>query len=223
MACAEHLVPFEKILSEYFPSDALTLLDPLQDLKPSDNINYYQYWTEQLTSTYAEVDILVGFSLGGVILQQSFGQLAALRSTLPKIVLFSTPSFINADLRTKLDSVISLIQAEKLVEAYTMKMQYILAPLQTPAPSPQFDNPKLATQRLLSGLQRIVTTCSEAQLTQGNTPEYVQFVGEYSQLVNQENVLSTKSGTLVVVPNAGMRVLEDNPQFCHKKLQEICA
>ena len=45
-------------------------------------------------------------------------------------------------------------------------------------------------------------------------------MGEASQLVNVKNVVMAKTGSLLLVPNAGMRVLQSNRLFCERAILE---
>ncbi len=50
--------------------------------------------------------------------------------------------------------------------------------------------------------------------------DHLHLIGECSNLVNNENVVAPKTGCLVQVPQAGMRVLQDNLPFCQKIIIE---
>jgi hypothetical protein len=82
-------------------------------------------------------------------------------------------------------------------------------PLGSPLHHIELANSEVAVLRLLLGLQFILKTDFRPilQMTKLN---YLHFVGEESQLVNHNNVHVSSSCQLVQVPQAGMRVLQDN-------------
>lgn len=219
MACPTFMSPFRKTINRFFNNRNLNLIDPLTENLLVDNTQFYADWEKKLFELSSQFDCLVGFSLGGVIIQQSFPILAKL-SKSPKIMIFSTPSFVNKNLKVRLEEVINLAQQNKLQEAHKTKMKYVLAPHQKAIESTPFTNPKLAKRRLISGLKRILSTSSHGQVTSPDSPTHVHFIGNNSILVNRDNVCVSPNGKLLNVPNAGMRVLEDNSKFCKEEIRE---
>lgn len=201
------------------PHYELTGWDPLLELSSEDNNSYYQNWRQMISPVLHQYDALIGFSFGGVILQQCFSLLSAEHYTKP-ILLFSTPSFADHALNQKLGQVLSLAEKKQLQAANQLKMNYVLHPNPGVEISLPEDQTELGCARLIEGIQRILTTDSREVLQQSPV-RYHHFIGEHSYLVNSANVIAGLAGELIYVPGASMRVLKDNSHFCYKKIEEI--
>ncbi|MFT4058576.1 MAG: hypothetical protein QM652_03410 [Legionella sp.] len=215
-AQAEDLTLIASILSFLDENYVLDYIDSLSIMENLPNTEYYTLWKQKLNPYFHEYDAFFGFSFGGVILQQCFSLFAA----RPKsIILFSTPTFADASLTSKLSKVIHLCQKEQLEEALNALYQPVFSPYEMPKIAYNIINRPLAYQRLIFGLTRVLQTDSSAIVT-ASPVHYIHLIGEYSDLVNTNNVISSKDGHLIIVPKASMRVLQDNPSYCQKVILE---
>lgn len=175
-----------------------------------NNEAYYRIWESEIKKKLEHYDAFFGFSFGGVILQQCFSLFAGLKKT---ILLFSTPTFADEALEEKLGWVVRLCQEQELLKALNYLYEQVFYPNPSPLKFEILDHSELALSRLIFGLQRVLATNS-AQIVRKASVEHLHLIGEYSALVNQANVEIPQTGHLVIVPTAGMRVLQDNPSFC---------
>jgi len=189
-------------------------VDPLTYIELSKD--YYQLWRHKLKEMLSYYDAFLGFSFGGVILQQCF---TLFKDVKKPIILFSAPTFANKALQEKLGEVIFLSQKNQLDKAITSLYKHVFYPNSLPQGLGVIDNKELAVQRLIGGLQQVLATDSR-NILQESSVEHLHFLGEYSDLVNTDNVVAPKGGCLTIVPGAGMRVLQDNPSFCQEKILE---
>ena len=187
----------------------IDLIDPYEIHGEMDNKQFYQLWRERLARLIEQYDIFFGFSFGGVILQQC---LPLFETHNKSIFLFSSPSVINVELRQKLQQVIMLCNKGQLTAALTLLYQYVDHPNQIKRIF-SIDDEALATNRLVSGLERVLTTDCQPIL-QTTKVAFAHFLGQESGLVKRENVVAPDSAILYTVTGAGNRVLQDNPAFC---------
>ncbi|APF04401.1 TPA: hypothetical protein RG395_001596 [Legionella pneumophila] len=202
-----HLSQNLSFLNPYY---SIECLDPLVTLQECPDEEYYGIWQNQLKQLIKIYDAFVGFSFGGVILQQCFSILSGEKK---QIILFSTPTFADSILREKLETVISLCSQNKLEEGLSSLYQAVYAPHSIPDASLQYLNRELAIKRLIFGLTKVLKTNCVSILNHCNV-NHLHLIGEKSQLVNTNNVIKPSCGQLIVVPEASMRVLESNPTFC---------
>lgn len=208
---------FSKNLSFLTPYYSIDYIDPLADMPECSNKKYYQIWQNQLKQCVGIYDAFIGFSFGGVILQQCFSLLSKQKKP---IILFSTPTFADPSLREKLEKVITLCSENKLEDGLFSLYQAVYSPNPIPPFSSQeYLNRELAIKRLIFGLTKVLETDSQAILNNGST-YHLHLIGEKSQLVNANNVIKPSCGQLIMVPNASMRVLESNLTFCKEVLLE---
>ncbi|RUQ90061.1 hypothetical protein [Legionella septentrionalis] len=186
----------------------LDYIDPLSQYRDASPAEFYLQWQKKLSEAINSYEVFLGFSFGGVILQQCFPIFASAQKT---IMLFSTPSFADETLVQKLGEVIRLCK-ENQVQAALLQLHHYVACKPGPA-NFKLDDSSAAARRLILGLERVLSSDSRAIL---HTTEvrYWHFIGAQSNLVNLQNVVVAKRGRLCVIPNAGMRVLQDNPQHC---------
>lgn len=190
-------------------------VDSLSIMAPVANEAYYGLWEKYLASVLHRYEVFMGFSFGGVILQQCFALFEAVKKS---IVLFSTPSFADESLSLKLGKVVQLCQANALDEALNQLYQDVFLSDASSLSFPIVDRNK-AAGRLIFGLNRVLHTDSRTLLKHSKV-DHLHLTGERSQLVGQANVVAPKTGRLLVVPHAGMRVLQDNPAFCQSAISE---
>lgn len=217
----DDLVPFLSML-DFLKSDYdVETIDPLLEYSCLDNNQYYQNWQKTLAKIMHQYDAFIGFSFGAVILQQCFILFDG-TTTKKLMLLFSAPSFADNALREKLSRVLYLAQHRQLNSAHRLKMQYVYHPGKAPpsnAPTSR-DYTLIGCRRLVEGITRLLTTDSRTPLKTYHV-KYHHFIGEHSYLVNSRNVIPGRSGTILTVPGASMRVLQDNPAYCYKKIKEI--
>lgn len=189
----------------------LDFIDPLGNLTHDiEHEHFFAQWQDQLTGLIHHYDAFIGFSLGGVVLQQCFFHLE--KENKP-VILFSAPSFCDKFLFDKLTGVKKLIEAKSLIDALKHMNQLVFYPNNPPQIEEKLAEPMHSAFRLSRGLQFVLETDSRPILEK-TTLNYLHFVGEKSQLVNQNNVITPGKGELLVVPDSGMRVLKDNSTYC---------
>lgn len=220
MACHEQSNELLSMLSFLEPSYQISVLDPLTDLSPLNNELYYKAWKDKLSLLLGSYDAFIGFSFGGVILQQCFPLFESQCIEDKPIILFSAPAFADDCLSERLGKVIELAKASQLQAAYQLLMSQVLYPKAPSNMTTVFNTPELACLRLKEGLMRVITTDSRAILSATSIVHY-NFIGEHSYLVNQNHIYSAINSKLILVPDAGMRVLQDNVDFCHQRIGEI--
>ncbi|MCA0402953.1 MAG: hypothetical protein LCH30_04055 [Proteobacteria bacterium] len=188
----------------------IDFLDPLSDGFGESNELYFQIWQQKLAACQKDYDAFIGFSLGGVILQQALSLFNDLNKPL---FLFSTPSFADKELKAKLNQVISLAKEKRVAEALEALYSNVFIH-EIPALCLSVNDEERASKRLAFGLN-IVAEADSRPYLDAYPNNYLVFIGALSQLVNQKNI-AVKPSSLVVVPHAGMRVLQDNANYCQK-------
>lgn len=215
-AHAEDMASIANTLAFLNEGYAIDYLDSLSIMDELPNAAYYQLWEHKLASCINDYDAFFGFSFGGVIIQQCFSLFQPVNKP---IILFSTPTFADSSLNQKLGLVVHLCQEDKLEEA----LQALYEPVFYPNPIPPLSSTNLnrnqAYKRLIFGLNRVLQTDSSTIL-QKNHVRHLHLIGEYSNLVNNNNVIAAQNSQLVVVPHSSMRVLQDNPTYCQKIILE---
>lgn len=184
-------------------------IDPLQDIiSDVEKKTFFKHWKCRLETLTPSYDAFFGFSLGGVILQQSFD---LFENQKKPIVLFSVPSFADEILAERLNAVIYLIHQKSIESAIAAKNEWVFFPALPPKQTKRILDPIHAGFRLSYGLECVLKIDSRPMLKK--PVNYLHFIGEQSKLVNRNNIVSLPN-KLIEVPHAGMRVLTDNPDFC---------
>lgn len=185
------------------------ILDPLSFVvEPiADYCTRFQAWFASRQHAY---DGFIGFSFGGVLLQQCFPLMG---SSKRPIFLFSTPSFIDNALASTLMRVLELCLSNRLQAALTVLYTAVFYPKRQVPAVFEIDDPVIASARLISGLQCILSIDSRDVLEQTDL-DIIHFIGENSHLVTRQQVITPRRGVLYTVPDAGMRVLDDNLAYC---------
>ncbi len=210
------LTPFSQCL-DFLKSDyQLTFVDSLERFETSSFEDYTAYWKNKIAQAMDTYDAFIGFSLGGVLLQNS---LDAFYNKNKTIILCSPPSKLDHTLNEKLSKILDASKAGRSIDAIGMLHQYVFD-------DANFDFEKIRqepwqdiTSRVQFGLGYVLNHRFEQAVIASKTRVF-QLVGERSKLVTKDNVLLTPNSTLVIVPNAGNRVLEDNPAFSQAKIKE---
>ena len=211
------MAPIERTLAFLKPYYHLDFLDPLSVVNEAlDNDAYYVAWQQQMARYLTQYEAFIGFSFGGVILQQCFPLFA--NNDRP-IILCSTPTFADQILHQKLGAVIELLKKSQVEQALSVLYSHVFYPFQQPQHNWGTLDREKAANRLIVGLTRVLSTDS-SQVVKTTTVNHLHLIGERSNLINMENVSSPKTGLLLTVPGAGMRVLQDNVSFCKKVIMK---
>lgn len=205
------------MLSFLEPFYRLDCIDPLSIIDRNlPNAAYYQAWQQQITGYLDQYQGFIGFSFGGVILQQCF----PIFEQLPRsVLLFSTPTFADEALKQKLGHVIALCEKNQVQQALTALYNDVYYPRQQPQRTWALQDAAETALRMINGLNRVLTTDSTT-IVNSTKLAHLHLIGERSHLVNQQNVIPPQSGQLIAVPGAGMRFLEDNLAFCKRLILE---
>jgi hypothetical protein len=208
--------PFAQTLSFLTHDFHLEFIDPLTHMEQVTNELYYSLWQEELRRQSTLYDGFIGFSFGGVILQQCFSSFSTLNKP---IILFSTPTFADNILTQRLGKVIDLSKKNKLQEALIHLYNDVFYPYESTFKFNECLNNPMTANRLIFGLTRVLET--DATKILSTIPiNYTHLIGEKSHLVNKANVIAGIKGHLCIVPEAGMRVLENNFSYCQAVILE---
>lgn len=212
-AQTEDLKIIKRSLDFLSASYEITVLDPLE-VPGNDYSNprlFFDYWVKEIEIKFSQAHVFFGFSLGGVILTQCFPLFATEKKPL---FLFSTPSYADDELKKKLQQVISLCQENSIDEAIFLLQSYLGG---KPKTLPLIKEKIKASKRLALGLSMVMDTdCREP--IQHQPVFYTHFIGKESNLVTSAQIVKGPKGQIIQVPHAGMRVLEDNPEYCQRHI-----
>jgi hypothetical protein len=201
----------EDSLSFLKPFYKLDLIDPLNGLDSSITIEkFFEDWRKKIDALILEYDGFVGFSFGGSILQNSFDLLEKGKKAL---VLLSTPTFADPLIFERLNTVINLIENDSVASGIKQLNEYVFYPHEIPNYTDELSNNPQTSLRLTKGFKLILGIDSRYTLNKTNL-SYLHLIGEKSQLVNINNITVSPSCQLHIVPNAGMRVLQNNLNYC---------
>jgi hypothetical protein len=99
-------------------------------------------------------------------------------------------------------------------------MLYVYSPYKISHLKKRVEDPKHAALRLRLGLQFILETDSRALLL-ATKLNYLHLIGEDSKLVNYHNVVVPIFAKLIIVPKAGMRVIQNNFLYCRDHINQF--
>jgi hypothetical protein len=208
----QHITETLKFLSV---DNKIDFIDPLIGLTMCTNrTQFFEKWYKRLKKLIFKYDIFLGFSLGGIVLQELMNKFEFYNK---RLIFFSTPSFIDNFLYERLGKIIELTQKELVLEAINFLNQYVFYPFEPPAQNSQIINLKFAALRLQKGLQFVLETDIRHILEKIQLP-FIHFIGEKSELVNKDHITHSLTGQIIIVPNAGMRVLQNNLPYCTKPI-----
>ena len=190
----------------------LAVIDPLTWINNRHVNENLQTCRTQLKAAVSDYDAFLGFSLGGVILQQ---HMDLFENQNKPLILFSTPAFADDVLTEKLTEVIRLCDALQVDEALRFLYQFVYHPKPYARTSFNLLNQEASAQRVSRGL-RWVLDADNREILQTTTVSQVHLSGASSGLVMPHHLMTGNRGQLFSVPGAGMRVLEDNPLFCQR-------
>lgn len=200
-------------LTQYYE---LTYNDPLEVVEQDPKI-FFKIHQDKLLSIINNYDAVLGFSLGGILVQNIYAKVTDLEQ---KIVLLSTPSFINDKLEVNLKNIIDLIgqgtdkaKVNSAFDLFYNLVNYASTNSSGITTQPNKQNFDMnASFRLAMGLSYVLAT-DATKVLQESSINYLNILGENSKLVNKNNVLCGKNGIVKTIPNSGMRVLEHNPEL----------
>lgn len=202
------------------PKYQLFFFDPLECLScVVTEKDFLKYWSHKLAELVTQYDCFFGFSIGGIILQQNFS-LFEQQNHNKKIILFSTPSFIDDLLFKRLSAVVKLAKEQSLAIAIDYFNHYVFYPAIPPIQNEPDDNADVPATRFIRGLQ-FVLAINSRNILQTTKVSYLHLMGEQSKLVNHNNVIQSLNGQLLKVPHAGMRVLQNNLAFCSEPIRQF--
>jgi hypothetical protein len=210
----EHIGQSLSFLHASFDVD---FIDPLSIMENIPNEAYYALWAKELKKRIPQYAGFLGFSFGGVILQQC---LHLIEDTSKPVILISAPTSVNPFLSEHLGEVVRLCHKNQFAAA----MDYLYSRVYFPNNKPDrlFEDLSIpvASLRMIFGLSRVLATDSKHLVTQSAHP-LIHLVGALSQLVSDVHVSASTKGKVVIVPRAGMRVLQDNPLYAQGVIQNM--
>lgn len=183
--------------------------DPLSLLYENETEEkFVSKWREKILSLAENHDVFIGFSLGGMLIKKCFGDLR-----IKPCVIFSTPTQINTELRITLERIISYLQTNNYAKAISIHNGLVHYPSNIPEKNLIDGAYSEEKKRLIRGL-RVVLNIGDLTIQKKDQRNLLQFVGDLSKLVTKDHIPEEEIGCTVIVPNAGMRMLQDNLDFC---------
>ncbi|AJC48735.1 hypothetical protein IB642_00160 [Allofrancisella guangzhouensis] len=205
--------PFDELPNQELKFKAI---DPLTFCYGCDSLgqakNNFLDWLKLNKNEY---DIFMGFALGGTLIQTVFDD-GILDDK--KVVLFSSPSIADEGLKSKLGEILEYLYKADLTKALIAK-EKIVANLDDYDIEYELSEveEKEAIERMQLGLNLILqANLSILEKVPKNTKVYI---GEKSQLATPNNV-KLPANKMVIVPNASMRLFQDNLDFMLNELEK---
>lgn len=206
--------------------------DPLDianlDISPPKYKDYFDLQNNKLSEIIINYDVLIGFSLGGILIQNLFKNYSDLfikKNTYYNIpiILFSTPSFIDQDLYNKLSTIINLAK-DNLTKSLDLYYELIFYPNKyinknNLSNTKNIINIENIKNRLIHGLNYVLNTDNKI-LIKKSFVKYIHLIGANSKLVNINNVIVNTHSILYEIPSSGMRVLQDNSQLSQQVINK---
>lgn len=171
---------------------------------------FFKLWQSKLSVIGNNYDAIIGFSFGGVILCQCLHLLVN-----KKIILISTPTLPSKHLKFKLLAISNLLKVGKLFDALKLHNGYVFAPFSNPIIKIDHDNKNniAGVTRLILGYDLLLHANLIECLT-SSPVDTINLIGDLSELVTNHDVFFNYRHHIVIVPNSGMRVLQNNSDFC---------
>ncbi len=209
----------KKSLSFLEPEYFLCFLDPLVDaIENPQKVTDYSLWENRVKNQINDCVAFIGFSFGGIILRRCiklFNQLSK------KIIFISVPEKMDLSLRNQLTKIIEYADKEEVDFAMQEHSKYVFFPSNPLVGKVDVRDKALICKRLSIGLKAVLdeNNYNQENLINNRVP-YTTLVGEKSKLVNINHIESSMGGRCIIIPNAGMRIFQDNPTFCQSILKE---
>lgn len=200
---------FSKSLSFLENDYCIEWVDPLYNKENMSHHEFNLYWHDFFKSNKQYYGF-IGFSFGAMLLH-IFAHLCEDKPT----VLIAPPIVMTKDLEYKLKTTLELCQHSGIKSCMDYLMQYVSKDSDDESYS---DYLSCETGRMVFGLNYVISFINHKDIAQ--TSPVLQMVGEDSNLVKRENLFITKSSTVKIIPNAGMRVLSENPEYSQNILKK---
>ncbi len=213
---AADLASFSHCLDFMATEYHVTWIDPLEEYKKLSIEDYRLYWQNKINSLILSHDIFIGFSLGGILLLENLHLFLNQNKT---IILISTPCVLDDVLRIKLNQIIHQCNAGNAIDAIKLLNAYIATQPLTEDSKNEIENLPEAAARLSFGLDYVLHPHIVHTTTMNQVPLY-QIVGADSKLVTQAHVIEGANRYVHLIPNAGQRVLEDNPHDTRQLIKQ---
>jgi len=209
---AEEIIPNITIdfFKQYFPSVQFDYIDIMSFSADCKNIEcmtkMFKSW---LSSEQNNYDFFIGFAYGGVILQYSMDLIQN-----KKVILISSPEYINTELNQKLSLLSKMLMKNLTYEAIELLDSFVYT--NQSSSKYAFNIPlKQVNSRLQNGFQMIL----KMDRFNNNSENIIKIVGEKSNLVNIDNIVAKNNA--IEIPDAGMRVLEENAGKVQETINEF--
>ena len=208
---------FKKYSREYtiFYVDSLSIVaNSLSMIEAT--IKFRNYIKNYCYDAYA----MIGISFGGTLLQHIADEKLLINQV---IVLISAPTYADANLRNKLLLIIKLLDDNNLLEALR-SLEFLVQP-ENAIHDIVIDDVNFikdihqAKKRLLEGFN-LMLQADAGDKVKLLSEAAAAIIGEQSQLATLQNVLLSKQ-QINVIPNAGMRILDDKPDLIYQILDKL--
>lgn len=213
---ASDLVPFSNCLDFLNSEYNIHWVDPLEKYENLSFQEYADYWRTYIKMYFNDYDAFIGFALGALLL---FENLDLFSESKKVIILFSPPSVLDEQLKSKLVNALKISESGHIFDAIELLDSYVHANPTIHGKKQYTEPTDKITARFEFALRYVLNHIIPKQIGDNKTRVY-QLVGDKSQLVTINNILKTPNTILSVVPNAGNRVLEDNPSFTHNLVRD---
>lgn len=205
--------PLIELVEVLLPNHKLLYVDSLQWLGESqDFFGYVKALKKDVSKFIDNADVVMGFSLGGTIIQYLFPTFS---NAHKKIIIFSSPTYINYSLNKKLSLIRDLLALGKTDKAIKLFNKYVGSTVIDVDESLNINE----QSRLVRGINLLLTADAKVAVSQKAT-SYLHLLGKNSLLVSPKSVATSVNGDFQLVPNAGMRVLEDNFAYCQELIHK---
>ena len=190
----------------------LSFADPLS-IKEIRRMSFLMQWQKRIELMIEKgTRTFIGFSFGAVILKHV---LAHAPDDNLKLIMVSPPSPLKGLLHERLSLVRALCQKGQVLEALHQLYDDVYAPKNKPSNLFYELDLSTAQSRLIQGFNLLFDLECSSSLPICPNHKILSLIGAQSQLVTRaQGVASETNESVVTVPNAGMRVLENNLPFC---------
>ncbi len=209
---AEEIIPNRTIdfFKQHYPSVQFDYIDIISFSKGCTQIECsVKMFKEWLLSQAGNYDFFIGFAYGGVVLQYSMDLLGD-----KKVILISSPEYMNEELDEKLTLLKKMLIKNLTYEAIDLLDSFIYT--DQLSCKYKFNIPlKEVNLRLQNGFQMILTM----EQFNNDSDNVMKLVGQNSKLVNINSIFAQNN--VVEIPDAGMRIIEENPHKVKETINEF--
>lgn len=176
---------------------------------------YLNIWESFLVNCLDDVDLVIGFSFGGTLLQHLLNKLPLKNK---KIIFMSSPAFVTDDLRKKLDEFLSLVEMQA-IEQLLARLSFYSSPK---SPQSKYILPLDSDQeemllRLKHGFS-LISQADARNIIASVLMDYLHIYGEESLLAGSNNIEVSPGAMKIGIPNSGIRVLNENKEQAIKEI-----